>query len=69
MSFPIVLTQMVYVPNITPSTDVTNTSRNEIVCPVKEKDSNNFVDQDLVVESLLVIFFVINCSTNDLVTH
>lgn len=58
MSFPIVLTQMVYVPNTIPSAELNNTSHNEIVCPVKKKDSENFVDRDFVVESLLVNFFV-----------
>lgn len=60
MSFPIVLTQMVYIPNINSSSSInaTTESNNELICPVKNHMLNNTtIDPDPLV-SFSVIYSI-----------
>lgn len=49
MSFPIVLTQMVAVPNSSPNTDKNNATNNEIICPVKHHMIENVSDVESII--------------------
>lgn len=52
MSFPIVLTQMVYVPNLKPGT--TNSTNNEIICPIKSHMIEHIDENDSVMPVLVI---------------
>lgn len=64
MSFPIVLTQMVYVPNINKqNSDNKTISNNEIICPVKHHMTNNLTSPDPDLDPMLfnsVIYWILN---------
>lgn len=64
MSFPIVLTQMVYVPNINKqNSDNKTISNNEIICPVKHHTTNNLTSPDPDLDPMLfnsVIYWILN---------
>lgn len=49
MSFPIVLTQMVAVPNISPNADKNNATNNEIICPVTHHMIENVSDVESII--------------------
>lgn len=63
MSFPIVLTQMVYIPNINSSSSMnaTTDSNSELICPVKNHMLNNTTaDPDPLVSFSVIYSFFIN---------
>lgn len=62
MNFPIVLTQMVYVPNINQTFSSDIKSNSELICPNKDHIVNNHTDLDPVANTFMVIlFFVFFC--------
>ena len=61
MSFPIVLTQMVYIPNINSSSSMNTTESNrELICPVKNHMLNNTTTDPDPLVSFSVIYSIKN---------
>lgn len=56
MSFPIVLTQMVYVPN----PDTNNNSTKEIVCPIKSHMIENTTSHDPISTQSVPLMVIYN---------
>ena len=55
MSFPIVLTQMVYVPNVNPDAESNRSANVEIICPVKHHMIENATNESSSSVPLMVI--------------
>lgn len=65
MSFPIVLTQMVAVPNINPAVDTSNASNSEIICPVK----HHMIQNDTDFEPIVVVAVILDLFDVFLLNH